>query len=101
MMVKFEVTRDSVCMGDDVDAPYYAEFYLKTELSQEQLIVEILDNYKLASVASPLVYWPCTINNVLVATIMASENSDDEIILEKNIFIKLTAINKVYFKYVY
>ena len=100
-MANFEVTRDSVCMGDDADAPHHAEFSLETTLPLKELIITILDNYRLASVASPIVYWICKINNVHVATIIVTDSSYRQIDFEENFIIELSSMNQVHFKYTF
>lgn len=100
-MAKFEVTRDSVCMGDDTDAPHYMELSLESTLPLKELISIILDKYQLASVASPMVHWICKINNVHVATVTVTDVSYSKINFEEDCVVEFSSINKVHFNYTY
>ena len=98
-MATFEVTRDSVCMGDDVDAPHYAALSFEATLPLKELVILIVDSYQLASVASPLIHWICKINNIHVATVKVTDGIYRKINFEENVLIEFSSINQVYFKY--
>ena len=98
-MIDFEVTRDSVCMGDDVDAPHYAKLSLESNLPLKELVTTILNKYQLASVASPKVYWICKINGIHVATITVTEDLCRSIQFEEGCKVHLDLLNSVHFKY--
>ena len=98
-MIDFEVTRDSVCMGDDVDAPHYAKLSLESNLPLKELVNTILKNYQLASVAIPKVYWICEMNGIHVATITVTEDSFESIKFEEGCTVPLYSLNSVRFKY--
>ncbi len=59
----------------------------------------ILNDYQLASVASPMIYWICKINQVHVATIIVTDNLARKIHFKENNVVEFSSMNKVHFKY--
>lgn len=88
----FNLTRDSVCMGDDVNAPHTKILSLSNYKISEHSIGEICLNY-LPNVAGVGHSWECHINNILIAIIRVEkiEIITDEIFLNEN--------NEMFFKY--
>jgi hypothetical protein len=88
----FNLTRDSVCIGDDVNAPHTEILKLSNYKISEQSIGEICLNY-LPNVAGVGHFWECYINNMLIAIIRVGkiEIITDKIFLNEN--------NEMFFKY--
>ena len=88
----FNLTRDSVSMGDDVNAPHTEILTLSNYKISEHSIGEICLNY-LLNVAGVGHSWECHINNILIAIIRVEkiEIITDEIFLNEN--------NEMFFKY--
>ena len=88
----FNLTRDSVCMGDDVNAPRTKILSLSNYKISEHSIGEICLNY-LPNVAGVGHSWEFYINNILIAIIRVEkiEIITDEIFLNEN--------NEMFFKY--
>ena len=88
----FNLTRDSVSMGDDVYAPHTEILTLSNYKISEHSIGEICLNY-LPNVAGVGHSWECHINNILIAIIRVEkiEIITDEIFLNEN--------NEMFFKY--
>ena len=88
----FNLTRDSVSMADDVNAPNAEILTLSNYKISEHSIGEICLNY-LPNVAGVGHSWECHINNILIAIIRVEkiEIITDEIFLNKN--------NEMFFKY--
>ena len=88
----FNLTRDSVCIGDDVNAPHTKILSLSNYKISEHSIGEICLNY-LPNVAGVGHSWECHINNILIAIIRVEkiEIITDEIFLNEN--------NEMFFKY--
>ena len=88
----FNLTRDSVSMGDDVNAPHTEILTLSNYKISEHSIGEICLNY-LPNVAGVGHSWECHINNILIAIIRVEkiEIITDEIFLNEN--------NEMFFKY--
>ena len=88
----FYLTRDSVSMGDDVNAPHTEILTLSNYKISEHSIGEICLNY-LPNVAGVGHSWECHINNILIAIIRVEkiEIITDEIFLNEN--------NEMFFKY--
>ena len=88
----FNLTRDSVSMGDDVNAPHTEILSLSNYKISEHSIGEICLNY-LPNVAGVGHSWECHINNILIAIIRVEkiEIITDEIFLNEN--------NEMFFKY--
>ena len=88
----FNLTRDSVCMGDDVNAPHTKILSLSNYKISEHSIGEICLNY-LPNVAGVGHSWEFYINNILIAIIRVEkiEIITDEIFLNEN--------NEMFFKY--
>ncbi len=97
--MKFIIERDSVCMGDDANAPHRVELDLDNPLKNNddlhKLIVEILTKYHLASVTGKKC-WFCSINDVYVAKIVVQDNKKT-IELVTEIDVTFLKTNKVYF----
>ena len=81
----FNLTRDSVCMGDDVNAPHTKILSLSNYKISEHSIGEICLNY-LPNVAGVGHSLECHINNILIAIIRVEkiEIITDEIFLNEN-----------------
>ena len=88
----FNLTRDSVSMGDDVNAPHTEILTLSNYKISEHSIGEICLNY-LPNVAGVGHSWECHINNILIAIIRVGkiEIITDKIFLNEN--------NEMFFKY--
>ena len=88
----FNLTRDSVSMGDDVNAPHTEILSLSNYKISEHSIGEICLNY-LPNVAGVGHSWECHINNILIAIIRVEkiEIITDKIFLNEN--------NEMFFKY--
>ena len=88
----FNLTRDSVSMGDDVNAPHTEILTLSNYKISEHSIGEICLNY-LPNVAGVGHSWEFYINNILIAIIRVEkiEIITDEIFLNEN--------NEMFFKY--
>ena len=88
----FNLTRDSVSMGDDVNAPHTEILTLSNYKISEHSIGEICLNY-LPNVAGVGHSWECHINNILIAIIRVEkiEIITDKIFLNEN--------NEMFFKY--
>ena len=88
----FNLTRDSVSMGDDVNAPHTEILTLSNYKISEHSIGEICLNY-LPNVAGVGHSWECHINNILIAIIRVEKI---EIITDENF---LNENNEIFFKY--
>jgi hypothetical protein len=88
----FNLTRDSVSMADDVNAPNAEILTLSNYKISEQSIGKICLNY-LPNIAGVGHFWECYLNKILVAIIRVEkiEIITDEIFLNKN--------NEMFFKY--
>ena len=104
-MTRFDITRDSVCMGDDVDAPHQVIMELDIPTESMHLIKNIIDVYPLAHVASRKVSWTCCVNNIYISEIIIKcdeeyENETVDIVLSGNEPIYHIDLNKVHFSYI-
>jgi hypothetical protein len=88
----FNLTRDSVSMGDDVNAPHTEILTFSNYEISEQSICEICLNY-LPNVAGVGHFWEFYINNILVAIIKVEKI---HIITTK---VLLNDSNNMFFKY--
>lgn len=88
----FNLTRDSVSMGDDVNAPHTEIVTLSNFEISEQNVGKICGNY-LPNVSGIGHFWECYINNTLVAIIKVEKI---EIITKE---ILLNDSNDIFFKY--
>lgn len=91
-IVKIELTRDSVCMADDVDAPHLKIIEISPLVETTSFIKSIYSNY-LPSINGYGHSWDCIFNKKTIATINHMEIIP--IILE----IEFENINKLFFKY--
>lgn len=66
------ITRDSVCAGDDADAPHRTFRYIEAVQDPVTLARELSAGY-LASVAGAGHSWTCVLNGVRIATIAVSD----------------------------
>ena len=62
-----KVERDSVCMGDDIDAPHEYKFNLPEEATLNQLFDHLAKKSYLASVAGKNHSWEAAVNNKIAA----------------------------------
>ncbi|MDB6079073.1 MAG: hypothetical protein JWO82_2820 [Akkermansiaceae bacterium] len=68
MTIAFRITRDSVCMGDDVDAPH--ELVLEVSAGDpEAMLREVIRRYPLASIAGGKATWICEVGGAEVAVV--------------------------------
>ncbi len=92
-MITVIVTRDSVCAGDDVDAPHEVSYSFDPAILKDAVLKEVakmtIDTHY------PEQKWICVWNGINVAEYSKSGSSVD---LEK---IVLSNLNKVHFKYVW
>lgn len=86
-------------MADDIDAPHCVELGLESTLPLQALITIILNDYQLPSVASPMIYWICKINQRHVATIIVADNLATRIHFEESNGVEFSSMNKVHFNY--
>ncbi|MGL0936324.1 hypothetical protein ABMX80_23445 [Vibrio vulnificus] len=98
-MFRVKLTRDSVCMGDDCDAPHF----LKLELPETSTIQDLVDAIDarsyLAKVVSWEHHWILLANNEEVARL---KGNDFEIPENSAVSLSSLALNgvlKVHFKY--
>ena len=69
LTVLVHVTRDSVCMGDDVDAPHEQTLEIAGNQSPEAILREVIRRYPLASIAGGKATWVCKVAGKPVAVI--------------------------------
>lgn len=67
-----KVERDSVCMGDDIDAPHEYKFNLREDATLNALFEHLTNKNYLASVAGKNHSWEATINNNVVAVFLGN-----------------------------
>ncbi len=72
-----EVKRDSVCMGDDVDAPHLLQFEVKTDALIEDLFKQLASRNYLATVAGKNHYWEAIIDDIVVAKILGNNQKPE------------------------
>lgn len=95
-MAEFEITRQSVCMADDADAPHL----LCVQLNVPDCPAELLDQLWRAADLPPMASWTCRINDQIVGYLWFAQNYD-----AKSLQIRLTGqvqimtYNRVHFDY--
>jgi hypothetical protein len=67
-----EVERDSVCMGDDIDAPHEYKFSMPESSTLTALFEHLAKKRYLASVAGENHSWEATVNNKVVAIFLGN-----------------------------
>ncbi len=87
------VTRDSVCAGDDVDAPHEVSYVFDSATSKDDILKAI--SRKTVDTQYPEQKWVCVWNGIDVAEYQRSGCAID---LDK---IVLSNVNAVHFKYVW
>ena len=92
-MITVNVTRDSVCAGDDVDAPHEVSHLFDSATTKESILNDI--SRKTVDTHYPEQKWICVWNGIEVAEYRRSGCSID---LNK---IVLSNTNDVHFKYVW
>ena len=86
------LTRDSVCAGDDCDAPHEKRVEVYSTLDVEAFVTEVSSGY-LPSVAGAKHSWTCERNGVKIATI---EQSGIRVLVRESVFLQH---NRVHFTY--
>lgn len=71
-MCWINVERDSVCMGDDVDAPHSYEFEIEQNASTRALFEHLSDKQYLASVVGGAHTWDAVVEDKIVANFLAN-----------------------------
>jgi Na+-transporting NADH:ubiquinone oxidoreductase subunit NqrA len=71
------VERDSVCMGDDVDAPHSYSFRVSSTATLKDIFVHLSREGYLASVAGRNYSWQATINNQPVAVFLGNNRTPE------------------------
>jgi hypothetical protein len=66
------VERDSVCMGDDIDAPHSYSFKIASTATLKDMFSHLADRHYLASVAGLNHSWHASVGGQRVATIMGN-----------------------------
>jgi hypothetical protein len=90
--VDIELTRDSVCAGDDIDAPHKRTIKSRSFIDPIVLVSDIYSEY-LPNVDGHGHTWDCIFNNQLIAVIAKDKiiPKTSEVIYNEN--------NKIFFKY--
>ena len=70
--IEIQVTRDSVCMGDDVEAPHYYSFSAEASTSLSTIFSHLSSRNYLASVAGRNHSWSAVVNGDVVATFLGN-----------------------------
>lgn len=92
----FEITRDSVCMADDVDAPHAVSIVLN--VSDES--AELIDQLWRAAQLPPMASWACHMNGQVAGYLWLTQYDDDtsvQIRLAEQV--PVMAQNRVHFDY--
>lgn len=63
------VTRDSVCLADDCDAPHEERIEVPPDEDDLLFLTEVLKRYRLASIAGGKATWVCSIAGKAVAVV--------------------------------
>ena len=92
MKIFFEITRDSVSAGDDVDAPHRKHINLNKIMETKTFIEKISQKY-LPNINGENHKWECLLNGKTLAII------EREKIIFKSFEIEYFKNNKVHFKY--
>lgn len=71
------VERDSVCMGDDVDAPHSYSFRVSSTATLKDIFVHLSREGYLASVAGRNHSWQATINDQPVAVFLGNNRTPE------------------------
>ena len=78
------VERDSVCMGDDVDAPHSYNFRISSTATLNDIFVHLSKESYLASVAGRNHSWQAVINDQLVAVFLSNNRTPEPSVLLAN-----------------
>ena len=92
--VSVRLTRDSVCAGDDVDAPHERQAEVPRFTDPAELAAHLQSGY-LARVAGRGHSWSCRLNGRLVATV----HGNGERILAQTGELSYEPVNSVHFAY--
>ena len=92
LTITIELTRDSVCVGDDIDAPHEKNMSLNSIMETKKLVARISQNY-LPKIGGKNHKWECLMNDRIIAVI-----EKDKII---PVISSITYLrdNKIHFKY--
>jgi len=95
--VKCTLTRDSVCMGDDIEAPHQLQIHLIKYQDSEQFLNEILNKYSFPAMAC----WSCYLNDELFAIIKFDHKKEGVHAEYKYLKhkIEVLKVNFIHFKY--
>ena len=95
--IEFHVARDSVCMGDDVNARHEALIYLANTNDSQTLFIELLRKYYIP----PIGNWAFKLNNELIAVFKYDIDNDRYSLISKLIKtqIQLQTTNEIDFYY--
>jgi len=63
------VTRDSVCAGDDVDAPHRQRIWVSETTDPETLLQTVLTGYPLPCIAGGKATWVCKVDGTPIGVV--------------------------------
>ena len=92
LTITIELTRDSVCAGDDIDAPHGKNMSLNSIMDTEEFVARVSRKY-LPAIEGKNHRWECFMNGRIIATIEKNK------IIPKISDIKYMRDNKIHFKY--
>lgn len=72
-----EVKRDSVCMGDDIDAPHLLQFDVEKDALLVELFTHLASRNYLATVIGKNHYWEAIIDDIVVAKILGNDQKPE------------------------
>lgn len=90
--VEIKVTRDSVCMADDCDAPHERNITQPSFIETDIFIKSLISGY-LPTVQGTRHTWDCFLNNTLIGTASISG------VISKVVEVEYREVNHVHFKY--
>lgn len=74
-LITIIVRRESVCMGDDINAPYEREYSLNSDMNLEEFLRLLFETYDLPLIHADKTCWVVVINGSLVCAVMAQEEN--------------------------
>ena len=92
LTMHIELTRDSVCAGDDMDAPHKTIIAMNSITETIALVTKISQKY-LPNIAGQNHHWECLLNGKIIAVI------EKDKILPKISCVKYEEDNKIHFTY--
>ena len=92
LIIDIELTRDSVCAGDDIDAPHKKIVKMNSIIDTIALVTKISQNY-LPAIAGQNHHWECLLNDKIIAII------EKDKILPKIYCVKYDEDNTIHFTY--